>query len=307
MVIISITVAAIVVAAAFFISNSSTTLVPGSSLQSKLKQDQTANQSAYHKAPVNANITITNSLMANDTLVISSQALSILPKTGVYVPLYIYPTSPYWDAVINAKLAHPSVPIVVTINPSSGVGSSKHSDYVNGVNRLKSAGIVVLGYVYTKYGARSVSSIESEITAYKNWYNVDGIMLDEMSARIGHEQYYKNLTAYAKAMGMKFVKGNPGRDVPQSYIGTVDNISIYENADMHGRLNLPGWYSNFDKRNFSFIIYGAPSLNSTLVANATHDVGLMYITNGIPPNPYDTIPPYFEDLVAALDVKEKFR
>src|SRR5712692_7987899 len=39
----------------------------------------------------------------------------------------------------------------------------------------------MLGYVNTNYGERSKSSVESEVSAYKRWYNVNGIMIDEMS------------------------------------------------------------------------------------------------------------------------------
>ncbi|MHB2036611.1 MAG: spherulation-specific family 4 protein, partial [Nitrososphaerales archaeon] len=75
-----------------------------------------------------------------------SQATTSTP-TGVMIPLYSYPGSD-WNVVEQAKLAHPSVPIVAIINPNNGPGGSQDPNYVAGVNNLRSAGVTVLGYVY---------------------------------------------------------------------------------------------------------------------------------------------------------------
>jgi len=227
----------------------------------------------------------------------------ILPQTGVYIPLYMYATSSYWTTVINAKLAHPSVPIIACINPSSGVGSSIDNNFVNGINKLKAAGVIVLGYVSTSYATRSISSVETEMQTYKNWYNVDGIKFDQMSNSATTVSYYTTLDGYAVALGMKFVVGNPGASVPSSFVGSVDNISIYESSGTPSlnSLQTNTFYPTYDKRNFSFVSYGVSNLDTTFVTAASQYVGLMYITNDVLPNPYDTLPPYFGQLVATLD------
>lgn len=228
----------------------------------------------------------------------------VLNKTGVYVPLYVYPGDTgmaQWQSVIKTKLAHPTVPFVVVINPSSGVGSHKESNYVNGINRLKEAQITVIGYVYTGYGKRDEDVVKKEITKYKKWYNLDGIMFDEMSNQIGYETYYKSLDNFAKSLGMKFTKGNPGTNVPSSYTDVVDNFVMYENSGYPDLSKLKTLHTDYDKKNLSFVSYGVAGLDAQYVIHATHCVGLMYITDNVLPNPYDSIPSYFENLVSILD------
>jgi hypothetical protein len=225
-------------------------------------------------------------------------------KTGIYVPLYVYPINigwNQWEIVIKSKLAHPSVPFLVVINPSNGAGGKKDNNYVNGINSLKSADITVIGYIYTGYGTRDIDIIKSEIGKYKDWYDVDGIMFDEMSNKTGHEKYYEILTSYTKSLGMRLTKGNPGTTVPASYTNAVDNFVIYENSGYPDLIRIQELHADYNKRNLSFVSYGITRLDTQYVIHASNYVGLMYITDSILPNPYDSIPSYFENLVSTLD------
>jgi hypothetical protein len=127
-------------------------------------------------------------------------------------------------------------------------------------------------------------------------------MFDEMSNTAGNENYYTTLSNYAKSKGLTFTVGNPGADTSPSYIGTVNTTNISEGSGVPtlGYLS-GGWHSNYSKQNFSFVAYGVPSLNQTYITSAAQYVGYMYITNGDLPNPYDTLPPYLEQLVTILE------
>lgn len=221
-------------------------------------------------------------------------------STGIIVPLYSYPGS-YWNQVIQAKNAHPSVPIVAIVNPNSGPGSSVDSTYASSIKQLQSAGITVLGYVYTSYGSRSTSAAEADITSYHNWYNVNGIFFDEMSNVSGYESYYSTLTQYVKSHGMTMTVGNPGTDTLSSYVGTVDNLVIYESPGLPTISNLAGWHTSYAKSNFSMIAFGVGLPTQSYVTSTTSDVSYIYATDDNLPNPYDTIPSYFGSLVAELD------
>jgi hypothetical protein len=211
------------------------------------------------------------------------------PATGIIVPLYTYPTSSNWDEVINIKTDYPSVPIIAVINPSDGPGSYQNSDFVSGIGNLHSAGITVLGYVNTHYGSRSSHSIKKDISTYSSLYNIDGIFFDEMSNTEGKEHYYESLSNYAKSLGFTFTVGNPGADVPSSYIGTVDNIVIYEDSGLPNISDLEGWHTSYDKTNFSIIAHSVDSLDESFVSEASNYVGYMYITDNRMPNPYDSL------------------
>jgi hypothetical protein len=219
--------------------------------------------------------------------------------SGVIIPLYSYPGSS-WNAIIQQKVAYPSVPITVIVNPSSGPGASKDPNYATWINNLRSAGVNVLGYVYTSYGARSASSVVADINAYKAWYGVNGIFLDEMSNVAGHESYYSALTSYAHSLGLNTVVGNPGAAVPSSYIGAVDVIVIYENAGIPSASALGSSTMGLSKSGFATMSYGVSSLTTSSVSAVAAYVGYVFITDESMPNPYSALPSYLAKLVSDL-------
>jgi hypothetical protein len=223
-------------------------------------------------------------------------------SSGTIVPLYTYPTDPSWAALITAAKAHPKVTVRAVINPNSGPGTSKDPGYVSGIPTLGAAGIIVFGYVATTYGAKSTANVHAEIDSYKSWYpGIQGIFFDEMSNTAGMESYYTAISQYAKGQGYGTTIGNPGTDTLSSYVGTVDTIMIYEDSGLPSLSSLAGWHTQYDKHNFGIIAYGIPSVDATFVTSARMDVGFIYLTNDTLPNPYDTLPPYIDGLLAALE------
>ncbi|HEX5457883.1 MAG TPA: spherulation-specific family 4 protein [Candidatus Nitrosotalea sp.] len=221
-------------------------------------------------------------------------------KTGVMIALYTYPGST-WDVVAQAKSAHPSVPIVAIINPDNGPGSSRDPNYVSGIQELHAAGVTVLGYDATGYASNSASSVKSVMNTWKSLYTIDGIFFDEMANWSGPESYYSGLTSYAKSLGYTMTVGNPGTDTLPSYIGTVDNLMIYENPGLPPISALQGWHTGYDKSNFSMIAFGVNSVSTSFLSSASNYVGYIDLTNDVLDNPYDSVPSYFGTLVADLD------
>lgn len=237
---------------------------------------------------------------------------AILPKTGLYVPMYMKPTGAglsYYEEVADAKAAHPSLPIIVAVNPASGPGSAPDADYEQAIDMLNDAGVLVLGYTPTKYGSRDIEAVKADIDRWVEWYSVGGIMLDEFPNQNGYEAKYTEITSHAKSLGLSFVMGNAGTEVPQSYIGTVDIIGITEG---HGYMPMgwlqycvlcpsDGWHQDYDKNNFKTIRYAIDSLDAKFVKEATKWTGLLYLTDGVSPARWTHLPPYFDDLVSILD------
>lgn len=225
---------------------------------------------------------------------------AVTSSIGIIIPLYTYPGST-WNTVINEKMQHPSVPIIAIINPNSGPGAVKDQNYATGINNLKEAGVTVLGYVTTVYSTRDANLVMSEIDRYYSWYNIDGIFFDEMSTSLSNVAYYSSLDLYTKSKGATFTVGNPGTDTISSYVGTVDNIIIYETSGLPDLSILGGWHLNYDKSNFSLLAYAVPSMSDTFVNNVSDMVGYLYLTDDNLPNPWDSLPPYFSSLVNSLD------
>ena len=217
--------------------------------------------------------------------------------TGVIIPLYSDPGSE-WTAVANMKEAYPSVPIIAVVNPDNGPGVYQDSNYVSGINLLEAAGVIVLGYVYTSYGYRPIANVETDVNSWKQMYHINGILFDEMSRLTGYEGYYSSLNSYAKSLGYTFTIGNPGGPIPTSYIGTLDNIVIYENLGLPSQSYLSSL--GYQKNDFTSVSYGVPTLDQNFVSNAFNYVGYLYITDQSSPNPYTELPSYFGALVSDL-------
>src|SRR2546425_3118761 len=224
-------------------------------------------------------------------------------SSGVVIPLYTYPTDGSWAASLQAKNAHPNVPIIAIINPSDGPGGSSDSNYVQGVKNFQAAGIIVIGYVATGYASHGMSDLDAQISRYKNWYSVNGIFFDEMANNQGNENYYSTLNTYVKSLGMTYTMANPGTTTLKSYVGPLAPTTIYESAGTPS-LSYPAsatFYPSYSKSNFGFLAYSVPSLDTSFETSTSTYVQWMYITDDGLSNPWDTLPSYFMNEVAALD------
>ena len=66
------------------------------------------------------------------TSTMSAPAPAPKASTGLIVPLYSLPSDPAWAALIAAKKAHASVPVIAVIDPNNGPGTAARSDYMRG-------------------------------------------------------------------------------------------------------------------------------------------------------------------------------
>jgi hypothetical protein len=225
----------------------------------------------------------------------ASTDASTTSPTGVIVPLYTYPTDGTWDAIIQSKKAHPTVPIVAVINPNSGPGTSKSSDYATGITNLQSAGVTVIGYVPTGYATASYSplpNVEGQISDYATWYpTIEGIFFDEMSNDAKQASYYQSLATYVASKNLAITVGNPGANVPEALLGILTNLVIYESGGFPSQSKVDAYYSKYGSKPFSFIAYGVSSL-PTLATLSTY-VRWLYVTDLDGSNPYGALPRTF--------------
>ncbi len=70
----------------------------------------------------------------------------------------------------------------------------------------------------------------------------------------GYETYYSNLSNYVKSNGMSITVGNPGLNTLPSYVGTVDNMVIYENTGMPSITAFSGWNAGYPKSDWLIIV-----------------------------------------------------
>jgi hypothetical protein len=234
-------------------------------------------------------------------------------RIGALIPAYFPPTSANFTTIINQKNAHPNVPIAVVINiTGSGVGDSAQAAYTTLMDNLRSAGVIVLGYVYTNFGEEASVTVQGEIDKWWNFYNagtsattrrVHGIFFAAMSNQTAKQSYYSNLHTYARVTkGFFTTAGSAGTAVPTSFLASTcaDTIVVYEGAGVP----LPSNYQQYDANadnNVAVIPYGIASINTAWMQQMSAYAGWMYMTNDSGANPYDTLPPYFASFMTELD------
>lgn len=217
---------------------------------------------------------------------------------GTIVPLYTDPIDDSWTAIVSAKQAHPAVQVVAIVNPNSGPGARGEASYTTGIARLVTAGIVPIGYVSTAYTARGEPAVKADIDRWHAFYpTLAGIFFDEQSNEAGDDGFYRDVSTYAKGQGLSFTVGNPGTSVPASYLGALDVMLIYESKGLPKLTSLSA--DRVERAHYGIIPYGA-ELDATFIASAKADVAYVYATSDDLPNPWDTLTPYFSQLLDAL-------
>ncbi|MHB2019263.1 MAG: spherulation-specific family 4 protein [Candidatus Xenobia bacterium] len=223
--------------------------------------------------------------------------------TGVLVPLYAPPGDPQWDALLTAHDQHPGVRMVVIVNPNSGPGAQADPAWAALVSRLSQAGVEAIGYVSTGLTAkRPAADVVADIERYRQWYpGLAGIFLDEMTNPdgIGTPDYYSGLSDKVKSLGYQVCIGNAGTGIGIDYVVCVDTIVIYENRGLPDLDALGGWTMYYPASHFAALAYNVP-LSPDLVAAAAQHIGLLYFTDAAGANPWQRLPPYFNDLLDLL-------
>jgi hypothetical protein len=224
---------------------------------------------------------------------------------GLLVPAYFDPTpggSP-WDQLVAAAR---QVPIMAIMNPDNGPGRHRDASYVAAVGQLRAAGGKVLGYVHTSNGSRPLDQVQAEIQHYRRWYHVDGIFVDEMSSdgAKSHLRYYRQLDRYVhRVLPGSTVVGNPGTNTPAAYTGVADQLVLFEDGAGYDSYTPPPWQASLPASRFANIVYNVSSvatMQSDVALAVGRHTGLVYVTNDTLPNPYDTLPTYWTDLVTAV-------
>ncbi len=207
------------------------------------------------------------------------------------VPAYFYPGA-YWTQMEQA-----GAPLrLAVMNPANGPGAAADPNYAAAVRAAQAAGITVVGYVYTSYGARSLSAVESDVSAYYRWYGVNGIFFDQASTSCSYASYYTTLNAFVKAEGgVARTILNPGMQTNECYVSAADILLTFEGSDAQyvSSYSAPSWVARYSPSHFWHIIYGASTqsaMTNAVALSKRRGAGFVYVTPATLPNPYDVLP-----------------
>jgi hypothetical protein len=226
-------------------------------------------------------------------------------KMKVLVPAYFDPSgSGYWDRLTLQAAKMPGC-LYAIANPDNGPGSSYDATYNAAINKMHANGGRVIGYVYTNYGAIPLSTAKSDIDKWYSYYpTMDGVFLDCQDNVAGKENYYSQLYAYIKQKdSSSLVVANPGTNTIENYLvysgkRVSDVVCIFETSPGFDSWTPAPWCSKYSRDNFYVIPYNISSTQyfNTVNRAASLNIGWIFCTSDNLPNPYDTLPPYFENL-----------
>lgn len=237
-------------------------------------------------------------------LALSGIAATVAPAPALAAPLELVPAyfgpegSPDpWDTMCED--APPGSTVI--LNPDNGPVKREAKVYSEPMRFCEEHGQRVIGYVFTRYGKRSLTAVERAIAHYYSWYPaVGGIFLDEMAEvpTTKLEAYYRQLAVYVHERG-GVVVGNPGDTAVTSWqLEDVDTVVTFEGpAASYAAYSPPAWVLSARPQQIANIVFGV-SEGSQMEADCTKaaadNAGFLYVTN-LPekPDPYEALPSYW--------------
>lgn len=212
----------------------------------------------------------------------AAPSLGCAAPLKLLVPLYTYPDAG-WDLVAAGAAFTPTVAIV---NPNSGPGNGPDDVYNTYMAKLHDAGVEMVGYVHTSYGARSLAAVKADIDKYASEFpHISGIFLDESASNDGQLPYYIEIYNYIMSFpGWKYDIINPGTVTTSGYLRASTQIVAFENeASKFPSSSNPSYASCATKDRFAMIAYGATQNTMAMAlsaAKAKGYYGWVYVTDG---------------------------
>lgn len=223
------------------------------------------------------------------------------------VPAYQYPT--LGDLWPRLALAAPRVPLFAIVNPGNGPGPAVDPNYGSAVASLRAAGGRTLGYVPTGYTDSSLAGVIAKVDAWLAFYPMDGFFIDETTsdADPAHLDYYAAIYSAIKARGASYrVVLNPGTGAIVDYLTRPcgETQVVFENTWALVTTPPPPWVATLPPDRSASLVYAVPdaaTMRSTVALIAQRGEGLVYVTDDSLPNPWDTLPPYWDEEVAVVE------
>jgi len=207
----------------------------------------------------------------------------------IAVPSYFYPGT-FWTQLGDGA---PTVGLAV-VNPNSGPGTAPDPNYVSQASATRARGIRVVGYVDTAYGLRTLSAVEADVDRQYEWYGVDGIFFDQVPNECSKIAYYQTLADYVRAKpGTHEVVLNPGASTGECFMSASDLLITFEDSyAQYVGWQLSGWETKYPASRFWQLVLGTTQADmpSAIALSRSRNVGWIYVTPDILPNPWDTLP-----------------
>ena len=227
------------------------------------------------------------------------------PRPGTVkmaVPAYFDPPSPEWQRLIAGA---PAVGMIV-FNPESGPGTAVDPAYTQVIAQAQAAGIVMVGYVATSYGARPEADVIADINRYYDFYTLSGIYFAEgpMDADCtAMEPMYHRMSDAVRARDAQAYLAVGTRFCP-TYITFFDMMVQFARnwPEYQTDYAPPSWMPANSPQRFVHFVHSVPpaEASAALSRAVANGAGWVFITDQSDPNPWSVLPSYFSEELATM-------
>ncbi len=229
------------------------------------------------------------------------------PRLRLLVPAYFYPGGEgmaEWERLLKAP--NPEQ-VVIIVNTASGPGEVADPNFIHVIDQAKEKGFLVIGYVSTSYAKRPLEKVKEDVDRWGRLYpGVQGIFFDEQASAAEHVDYYVALHEHArKTRGLRLVVNNPGTTCAEEYLSrqAADVVCIVETTMEFSQFRPPAWVGDYPAARFAAVLAKVDDqarMKQDIQKTAEKHVGVCYLTDGGPPNPWGRLPSYWEAELAAV-------
>jgi hypothetical protein len=229
------------------------------------------------------------------------------PNVRLLVPAYFYPAGNGLKAWQQMIASASRAPMVAIVNPDSGPGKRVDENYADLFRLSKGSQITLIGYVTLSYAKRPISAVKADVDSWLHFYpNVRGIFFDEQPSGPEGVAFATECFAYARSrIADPLLVTNPGTRCEPAYVSARDSpaVCMFEHDQGFDKYQLPDWADRFGANRFAVLLYGvtaAEPMRQSLRTAIRKRAGYAYITDARGPMPWNRLPSYWDEEVAAV-------
>lgn len=230
------------------------------------------------------------------------------PPVRLLVPAYFYPAGEglaTWNRLFESSA---KAPIVAIVNPASGPGKKADANYLEILKKAKTTKTTLIGYVTVSYAKRPLADVQADIDTWVRLYpGIKGIFFDEQPSAAAEAPFVAKCVAYAhEKIARAQVYTNPGTSCAQEYLSgkSPPTACLFEGKQGFDDFRLPDWAKGMSRERFAVLLYNtktAGDMQRQFTAAVERGTGYLFITSGDGANPWDRLPPYWDDELAEVE------
>ncbi|MGW3420682.1 spherulation-specific family 4 protein [Streptomyces phaeochromogenes] len=230
-------------------------------------------------------------------------------RAGFGIPGYAHPLV---APVEWGELTRPGTPLHwVVLNVADGPGTRPDPRCLEAAGRLRNAGVRVLGHLDVTYGARAFGELVSDAHRYRDWYQVDGFLLDRCpTERTALPEIRRTATTMRALFGEgregHLVLGHGTHPYP-GYAEAADQLVTFAGPWSDYRWSqVAEWTAEYPPERFCHFVHSVPRghLDEALRIARWQGASTIYFTDrtdrGGSADPWESMPGYWDEIVSRI-------